>query len=327
MTYPNKVSIIIPYRIKRPEQFDHLKEAIDSALNQKQLSSDVEIASSGLIKNFLDIEIIVVNDNTDLSEKKLRNCNIKYIAGYVLNSKITHLDTAIRGIKGVAAARNLGISHATGKYILCLDHDDKLDPFAVGKMIKELDSGEYDIVGSWYNRFWDHTSKAKLNTIDAITPHNIAKFLLSPHLTVTSMFRKEHWENCIKQTGYGFDENFVESLEDAEFWVRMIRVNNITSFDKCRIKIIKEPLLWYRRYKDESSRHYDETNRNFLAEKITRNNLEIYKKYIVDILGLVKESMYNYGKTAKRNRRLKVINKISIALNLILMATLIINLL
>lgn len=256
-----KVSVIIPCRITRPEQFNHLQEAIDSVKNQT-LSA---------------LEIILIEDRIDTL------ISADFFDAYVSFKKenkdenIYSYSTALAGMSGVADARNLGISKAKGDYILCLDHDDILAPTAIEKMSNELDKSEFDIIGSWYTIFWDNSHKkdkvVKTNT-------NSDLFLIDHGIAITSMFKKEDWLRC-----GGFNNEFHDGIEDAEFFMRMIRVNN------CKITVLQESLFFYRRYINYKSRHHSLSKERIetLIEKMNTDNIDLFER---KALFLAKKARY-----------------------------------
>jgi glycosyltransferase involved in cell wall biosynthesis len=89
-----EISVVMPAYNSAP----YIREAIDSILNQ----------------TFREFEFIIVNDDsTDNTEQII----------------LSYTDPRIRYIKnefnkGIAAARNIGMQHATGKYIAVMDSDD-----------------------------------------------------------------------------------------------------------------------------------------------------------------------------------------------------------
>jgi len=93
-----KVSVVIPCY----NHGQYLSEAIESVLNQ----------------TYKNIEIVVVNDgSTDNTEAVCKSYpKVKYV--YSNNS-------------GLSAARNTGVKHSTGNYLIFLDADDYLYPRAV----------------------------------------------------------------------------------------------------------------------------------------------------------------------------------------------------
>ena len=81
-----------------------------------------------------DVEVVLVDDGSTDDSYVLAN---KYVSD---NVKILY-----QSHKGVSAARNLGLSAATRKYVMFLDSDDKLTKFWNKNIEKEL-SSDTDIV-------------------------------------------------------------------------------------------------------------------------------------------------------------------------------------
>lgn len=88
-------------------------------------------------------EVILVDDGSKDDSGKI--CDI-YKEKYDF-FKVVHQKNA-----GVSTARNVGIEHATGKYIMFVDSDDYLMPFAIQKMICDA-KNDYDLV--IYNSYFD----------------------------------------------------------------------------------------------------------------------------------------------------------------------------
>ena len=84
-----------------------------------------------------DYEIIVINDgSTDQSEK--------IISKYQKDNKCIKLFTIANG--GVSNARNVGLSHATGKYITFVDGDDTVEADFFEVAVNKLEQNGYDFV-------------------------------------------------------------------------------------------------------------------------------------------------------------------------------------
>lgn len=112
------ISIIVTaYNVER-----YIKECIESVLNQ----------------TYQDIELIVVDDgSTDLTAeivKQIRDENplVHYI--YQVNS-------------GVSVARNTGMVHANGDFIMFVDGDDQIEPSIVATLFSKIDD-KTDIVAN-----------------------------------------------------------------------------------------------------------------------------------------------------------------------------------
>ena len=112
-------SVIIPvYNVK-----DYLEKCIESVLAQKLDST----------------EIILVDDGSTDGESG-RICD-RYAADYSELIRVIHQENG-----GLGAARNTGIEHASGDYLLFLDSDDYLLPGLLERMRQVLSQTACDIV-------------------------------------------------------------------------------------------------------------------------------------------------------------------------------------
>jgi glycosyltransferase involved in cell wall biosynthesis len=91
-----------------------------------------EAVSSVLAQTFQDFEILIVDDgSTDAATQAV-------LAGYSRpKTRVFRAEHA-----GLAAARNLGIGHAAGRYLCALDADDRLEPTFLEKMVGVLDNDD-----------------------------------------------------------------------------------------------------------------------------------------------------------------------------------------
>lgn len=120
-----KVSIITP--VYNTE--DYLRETFESVKNQSF--------------NFEDMEIIFINDkSTDGSLDILKEFEAEYDNVF--------LYTSPKGKKGPGVSRNMGISKATGKYVIFLDSDDIMDPNYVETVYNEISTNNVDMVKTTY---------------------------------------------------------------------------------------------------------------------------------------------------------------------------------
>lgn len=132
----SKISIVIP--VYNAENY--LSECIESIINQTI--------------GFENIQLILVNDGSTDNSKKIIDdyCN-KYS-----NIEAYHLEKSHK-IGGFA--RNVGIKHATGEYLMFVDSDDYISDTACEKMYKTITENEADIVTANYKcmnedgKIWD----------------------------------------------------------------------------------------------------------------------------------------------------------------------------
>lgn len=111
------ISVIIPvYNVE-----NYLNECLDSVYNQK----------------FKDIEIICVNDgSTDNSLEILQN----------YAKKDSRIKIITQENHGLGHARNTGLKHATGEYVLFVDSDDILCENALEELYNHVSLNDSDVV-------------------------------------------------------------------------------------------------------------------------------------------------------------------------------------
>ena len=186
-----------------------------------------ETIASVLGQTFQDFEYIIVNDgSTDAISQEVFNG--------IDDQRIRKI---LQKNQGVAVARNHGISEARGKYILCLDADDRIDPTYLEKAVTvlELNPG----VGIVYS----HVHFFGIEEGVAREPEFNADILLEANILHTaSVFRKKDWERV-----GGYKSNL--GFEDWEFWINLVEHGVVG-------QLIPEALFYYRRA--EQSRFIDD---------------------------------------------------------------------
>jgi len=124
------------------------------------------------------------------------------------------------------SARNEGIARAKGKWILCLDVDDKIEPTFIEKTI-----GLNDIVTTLHKDFDGVISECS----GRFTEEDFKK---ENRIIAGSLFRKVVWVRI-----GGYDELLKTGYEDYDFWLRAVRAG-------FGISVVEEPLYWYRQHND-----------------------------------------------------------------------------
>lgn len=141
------------------------------------------------------VEYIFVDDcSPDNSLEKARNAAAKYL---VPPEQIKFLRHDVN--RGLPAARNTGMKHATGEYIFHCDSDDHLEPDALRKMYEAARHNDADIVYSdWYLTFPGSKRYMKQpaysNTEDALRGllHGTMKYNVWNKLVRRSLYTENH---------------------------------------------------------------------------------------------------------------------------------------
>ena len=114
----NKVSLIIPvYNVEK-----YIRQCLESVAAQ----------------TFKDIEVIVIDNNSpDNSAQIIKEFTKKY-SNFKMYKRIGG---------GLGGARNEGIKHSSGEYLVFLDSDDYIKPNAIEELVKAVDENAADMAG------------------------------------------------------------------------------------------------------------------------------------------------------------------------------------
>jgi len=226
-----KISVIIPTYNRKNVVMDALK----SVLNQK--------------KHFWDYEIIVSDDGSSDGTKKLFK--------KINNPAIIYLYS--KKNKGVNAARNLGIKHSSGNYLLFLDSDDVL-------------------VNECFQTFENYFKRKKLATINFFSTAEKNSGKIMTFVKKEKIFSYKEWlaqkeahgeflsfaERKVFKNNNLFDENFF--CFEVDFWTHNIK--------KYGVFISKKVLRLY---------SYEQENRvskKLMEIKNAKKRYKDYRKYL-----------------------------------------------
>lgn len=185
----------------------YLKTSIDSILNQ----------------TFKDFELIIVDDNSSDNTLKIIN---KY--------KDKRIKLIKGENKGIAAALNLGIKIAKGKYIARMDADDISLPKRFEKQIDFMDKNiEFGICGTRVKTLTNETIHKNWGSWLKTNPKFIDILQNCAFCHPTVMIRK----SIIKKGDLYYNEK-LHYTEDQELWFRAIKVTKFYN--------LKDKLLVYR---------------------------------------------------------------------------------
>lgn len=228
----HRVSVVIP----NYNYGQYVGRAIQSAMTQQPSIHEIIVVDDGST----DDSMAVINEWVGANETICKDWQEQ-----TGTPTATTLSLIAQTNQGVAAARNAGITAATGDYIVCLDADDQLAPGYVETCRNALTADRglgiaYTGLGFlaadgtigpnvWTQDFdWDKQS----------TPR-------TPPLTTihcAAMFRKDAW---LRAGGY---QQVYAPGEDAEFWTRILSVGYSAK------QVTSAPLFGYRNHDGSASK-------------------------------------------------------------------------
>lgn len=207
-------------------QKDFLKEAIDSVRKQT-----------------VPVQLIVVDDGSiDGSYDIARN-----------------MAFTVRQVnKGLASARNTGIMHARGEYVLFLDADDILEPTCIEKMQQTAEETNADIIAPEFKTFGVGESVFKYGEIPTID-----LFPSGNRLPYFCAIKKA----ALLETG-GYSPRMTWGYEDYHEWFDLLSRGK-------KIALIREPLVRYR-VKEHSMIHDAQAHHEELIAQIKKDFPHVY---------------------------------------------------
>ncbi|MDO4642172.1 MAG: glycosyltransferase [Neisseria sp.] len=200
------VSIVVPCY----NSAEYLSETLDSLLAQ----------------TYSNFEIIAIDDgSTDHTVQILNQYAMQDSRFNILLQENTYC----------VIARQNAIAHAKGKYLVCLDSDDKLAPTYLEKCVEIAErQPEIGIVYSEAQLF------GRINQSWSLPPYDIQDFLIENSIYISALIRKSEFDAV-----GGFDTRLLY-FEDWELFISLIRRG-------AQVYRIKEPLFFYRLRHNQSS--------------------------------------------------------------------------
>jgi glycosyltransferase involved in cell wall biosynthesis len=208
-----------------------------------------EAIDSILCQSFRDLELIIVDDqSTDQSRKIVEN--------------ILHKDSRIKLVngnaQGIAAAKNKGLHHASGRFVMFCDADDLLAKDCIEKQLRWF--ALYPDTGAVCAQFalMDCNGGNIINLDSGESPCDISEELLSGQ-TRTSLCTFIIKRELIEMIG-SFREFFV-SAEDIDLQLRLTEV--------CKVFYVPEVIYFYR-LNDSSIVHTQSSKKRIFFEETAR---------------------------------------------------------
>ncbi|MCK4454167.1 glycosyltransferase family 2 protein [Candidatus Parcubacteria bacterium] len=159
-----------------------------------------------LCQSFQDFELIVVDDcSSDDTENVVRKFRDKRI--FYLKHKRN---------MGDAAAKNTGIRAAQGEYIISLDDDDLMVPWAFEELVKKAGtSKEKDFAGVYAWSWWVYNDGQTLKFTNYQKKGKLFNAILKDQVFTNILFKKKVFEDV------GYYDETIKSNYDHDFYLRV----------------------------------------------------------------------------------------------------------
>ncbi len=263
----NKVSVIMPCY----NDGKYILEAIQSVKEQ----------------TYSEWELIIVDDGSDDEDTIAILEQIDDIRIHVYHTE--HLRPA--------GARNYGIAHANGVYILPVDSDDKIEPSYIEKAVSIIENNpKIGVVYCKADLFGERTG------IWDLPDYSFSTMLLDNIVFVTALFYKKDWENV-----GGFSTTMVSGMEDYDFWLSILGLGK-------EIYQIPEILFHYR-IKPVSRTTNFQNNCNTVQEtyrQMYHNHVDFYHEHFDEYAIVLRDALIEQiFLRRKYEERLQKITKIA----------------
>lgn len=170
--------------------------------------------------------------------------------------------------QGPAAARNNGIAHTSGSYILPVDADDKISPAYLEKAAAYLEQyPETTLVYGLVELFGDKSG------LWSLPDYNYNDIIWNNSIMCSAMYRREDYN---KTSGYNI--NMRNGFEDWDFWLSLLNPNSV-------VHRIEEVMYYYRITQRSHSADASEHSKELL-QTIYLNHQDIYAPFVTDIITL-----------------------------------------
>ena len=163
-----------------------------------------EALQSVMDQTYVNWECIIVNDGSPDDTEEIA-------AGWLKKDK--RFKYLYQENSGVSNARNNGISHSKGEFILPLDADDRISPEYSAKAIEAFqESPELTVVYCRADKFGKVSGKwdLPLFSLHTMSRKNV--------IFCSALYRKEDWERV-----GGYDQKMSSGIEDWEFWIALLK--------------------------------------------------------------------------------------------------------
>ncbi|MDY3697474.1 MAG: glycosyltransferase [Staphylococcus hyicus] len=217
LTKNSLVTIVVPFHNAE----EYLESCVMSIINQF----------------YQNMEVFLINDHSDDKSVELAE---KFC---LQDNRLNLIDSKLRG---VSAARNLGIELAHGEFITFIDADDMIEKEFISELLKGYDCQDVDLSVCTYDNNLSQNAE-KVTKIDMVETNEFLKELFLPSSSVGSfVWNKLYNVKLIKQYNLMFDET-ISTCEDTLFnfnYLKHCYKVNINYNDMYHYRINKQGLMY-----------------------------------------------------------------------------------
>lgn len=278
-----KVSIIVPiYNVEK-----YIDRCFETLVNQ----------------TYNNYEIIAVNDGSkDSSISKIKKYCDKYS-----NIKLLNKENG-----GLSSARNFGLKHVEGEYVMFVDSDDWLDLDAIERCMEKVNENDYDLVLFPYKKEFDNNS------------------IKVSFFGQSMEFNEKEYLNKIYRRFFGLYENELlnpDKLDElSTAWGKLYKYELIRNTEFTDTKIIGTEDVWYNinalknvkkaYYIDDVYYHYYKDNNGSLTRNYKPKLFEQWSTLYSYMKNYIKENNLDRVNTEALNNRI-CLNELLLTLNIV----------
>ena len=224
-----------------------------------------ETLNSVLAQTCMDWECIIVNDgSTDDS--------LRIVQEYIEKDK--RFKAIDKKNEGPAIARNVGITNASGKYILPLDSDDKIAPTYLEKACSYLEKHPETKLVYCEAEYFDQRKGAWV-----LPSYDYENLLWSNSIFCSAVFRRSDFEETD-----GYSPNMRFGDEDWDFWLTFLNKEDY-------VYKIPEVLFFYRIHGNTRTVGAKQLHIENHSQMI-RNHISLYEPYLGGLIAWKVEAKY-----------------------------------
>ena len=251
------------------------------------VESYIEACLNSLVNQTVPFdEIIIVNDGSE--DASIRICKI-------YSEEYDNIILINQSNQGLSAARNNGIAHAKGRYLIFVDSDDYVDLRMCDRLKKELKGGDFDII--FYNACILNDLDEEKNKDQFIRNRKYTGCIMSGMQFFSSSFQEYYNVSACMAIyrkelidrysisfpkGLYFEDNFffvqtvlnaqtVECIND-QLYIRRCRPNSITTSaineKKCMDQMEVHDLIWDYLAEYEKKEYYRSFYRDYISARM-----------------------------------------------------------